>query len=144
MQVASAGSVARCHLEGARVSPVQSPHRPRRLAAAAVALVVAAGLLGGCSGQREPSGYGDGVQKAFVDGCVTTAKADNEAAAKGDGSITEISDPQTTCECAYATLSGKDGIPFSKFKSINQDLIEEHGTVPKVITDAVANCTAKG
>ena len=125
------------------MSSVQSHLRPRRSVVAAVALVVAAGLLGGCSGQREPTSYGDNVQKSFVAGCVETAKADN-AAAKGDASLTEIADPQQTCECAYKALSGKDGIPFSKFKSVNQDLVEEHDTLPKAVTDAVASCTAKG
>ncbi len=115
----------------------RSPIRPR-VAAPLLAAVVALGLLGGCAGQRDPGSYTDAVEENFVRGCTDTAKSD---AASGDVAEGKANYNRADCQCAFTAI--KKDVPFSEFKKINSDLIEEPGPLPESFTKAFADCDSK-
>lgn len=116
----------------------RSPIRRHRVAAPFLAAVVALGLLGGCTGQRDPGSYTDAVEKNFVNGCVGTSKDD---AAAGDVAESANVWGRADCQCAYDAI--KKDIPFSDFKKLNSDLIDEPGPLPESFTKAFADCDSK-
>ncbi len=113
---------------------VQTLSTPRhRAVSGLVALVLGIGLLAGCTGQQTPGGYGDTVEKNFVEGCTTNTD---------DGA--EIGDVPTYCQCVYDALSDEnDGLPFDEFKGINDDLVENPGPLPEAITTYTEACAAE-
>lgn len=116
----------------------RSPIRRHRVTVPLLATVVALGLLGGCAGQRDPGSYTDAVEKNFITGCVGTSKDD---AASGDGAESADVWGRADCQCAYDAI--KKDIPFSEFKQLNSDLIEEPGPLPESFTKAFADCDSK-
>lgn len=115
-----------------------SPIRRHRLAAPLLVAVVALGLLGGCTGQRDPSSYTDAVEENFLDGCIGTSEDD-----AADGAVAEGANVwgRAECQCAYDAI--KKDIPFSEFKQVNSDQIEEPGPLPASFTKVFADCDSK-
>lgn len=116
----------------------RSPIRRHRALAPAVVAVVALGLLGGCAGQRDPGSYTDAVEANFIRGCTDTAKSD---AAGGDVAEGQPNYTRTECQCAFTAI--KKDVPFSEFKKINSDQIEEPSTLPSSFTKVFADCDSK-
>lgn len=107
-------------------SAVSAPVRRRR--GAVVALVAGVALLAGCAGQRIPTSYTSGVEKDFVQGCTETY-AGSESIDAGD-----------YCQCIYDAVSGDDGLKFSEFRSINDDLTEDPGPLPAKLSKFADAC----
>jgi hypothetical protein len=116
----------------------RSPIRRHRLVAAVLVALVAIGLLGGCTGQRDPGSYTDAVEENFLKGCVGTSADDAES-----GEVSESASVwgRADCQCAYDAI--KRDVPFSEFKQLNSDLIEEPGPLPESFTKAFADCDSK-
>ena len=126
----------------------------RRAAASAAAVVVAVVVLAGCSGQREPTSYTDGVKTDFTSGCwtvlvgdahpkdITFEPTDNrearEAKATKFGSEAEISAAKDYCGCVIKKIT-KD-VKFSEFKQVNDDLREDNGPLPESFQKAYSSC----
>lgn len=87
--------------------------RPRRVAI--LGAVVAVGLLAGCTGQRDPSGYSDSVRENFIAGCDGSAFV----GADDDDAKDAISLPTPQCECIYDTI--EETIDFDDFSSANSN-----------------------
>ena len=100
--------------------------------------MVALGLLGGCAGQRDPGSYTDAVEANFIRGCVGTSKDDQ---ANGDVSESANVWGRADCQCAYDAI--KKDIPFSEFKQVNSDQIEEPSRLPSSFTKVFADCDSK-
>ena len=116
----------------------RTPIRRHRVAAPLVAAVVALGLLGGCAGQRDPGSYTDAVEKNFIRGCVGTSKQD---VASGDVAESANVWERAECQCAFTAI--KKDVPFSEFKKINSDQIEEPSQLPSSFTKVFADCDSK-
>lgn len=103
-----------------------------------VLAVVALGLLGGCAGQRDPGSYTDAVETNFVRGCTETSKSD---VANGDVAEGAPTLDRSECQCAFTAI--KKDVPFSEFKKINTDQIDEPSPLPESFTKAFADCDSK-
>lgn len=127
-------------------APAPSGRRPRRAAAAALA-VAAIALLGACTHQRQiPDKYGETTLENFTDGCVGTLTQNGEDA---DGvAVSELGDSEAftskrardVCGCAYEGISGEGGIPFERFKEITEAQEDEPGPLPAEITEIMDRC----
>jgi hypothetical protein len=117
-----------------------------------IGLVFVAGLVAGCSGQRDPGSYTPSVRKAFVEGCWTTTvlarhhstvDASESAAAKAAdiGSATEIRTARARCGCVYGRLQ-KD-VSFGQFRSVNERLRSQGGSLPASFSKAYASCVGR-
>ena len=139
-----------------------SPIRRRRPVALGVAAVVSLVLLAGCSGQREPGSYGDGVERSFNEGCWQQTVLDGDPAlaadviedqgfeigdddleplleeGAGDDAVAAAKD---YCQCAYDGI--KKDVSFGDFKEITDDLREDNGPLPKSFQDAYADCSTE-
>ncbi|MGI8710994.1 MAG: hypothetical protein ACR2LA_08395 [Acidimicrobiales bacterium] len=128
-----------------------------RVGRTVAALAVAAALLAGCSGQRDPGSYTADVKRDFVAGCWTTtifdkypkievaqsdSRADREAKAAEGASATDVRAAKTTCTCAYAQIKQK--VKFGTFRSVNENLREDGGKLPPVFTKAFESCVKRG
>ena len=105
--------------------------RRRRFASLAGALVVSLALLAGCTGQRAPDSYTDGVRTNFIEGCTATSKSD-----KTLGTAAEAND---YCTCVFTAV--KKNVKFSTFKKITDDLTESGGgKLPASFQKAYDSC----
>ncbi len=127
-----------------------SPIRRLRLRAPLLAMVLAAGLLAGCAGQRAPSSYTDGVRDAFIEGCWTTTVSDasNLTATSTTKALTvaqlqkkfpaEVKAAKSQCTCAFKAI--KRDVPFGDFKKVNDNQTEKPSKLPASFTKAYASC----
>lgn len=101
--------------------PADVPHRRfRRVLTSLAALLVTTSLLGACTGQHDPTGYGASVRKDFVTGCKK-------------GFVTDKSgkDPKVTlhtkfCGCLYDQMSNKKtGIKWEEFSGAQSKIRED-------------------
>jgi hypothetical protein len=109
----------------------------RAVGAAAIALVALAGCT---TGQSSASSY-DEARKNFLEGCIETAEADNEAieaGAEGAEGATRISSPKAYCECVFAAL--EDEVEFDRYREVNDELKEEGGPLPEDLLAVYASC----
>lgn len=110
-----------------------TPIRRHRPAASFAAVVLGLGLLVGCAGQRAPGDYSDKVRRDFVEGCTSTSERDGASF-----------DAASYCECTYDKLSSDDGgVDFDTFKQVNDDQVENPGTLPKAFTTIAEDCLAE-
>ncbi|HEX2574787.1 MAG TPA: hypothetical protein VHK88_00470 [Aquihabitans sp.] len=113
--------------------PASRTHR-HRLTAPLLGAVLGLGLLAGCAGQGTPDGYGDGVERAFLRGCESTARGDIEGGGTADASL----DVDSYCQCAYDEL--RQNVEFGEFKSVNEDQVEEPGPLPESFQRVFEGC----
>ena len=94
----------------------------------ALAGVFALLLLAGCTGQRDPGNYGDGVRDEFIKGCIGDIL---------DPGVSKDSDraPSTASrdECAYVYEQIEKKVDFDDFRSANTKLRE--GSIDKLPKD---------
>lgn len=98
------------------------------------ALVLA---LASCSqGRSVPTDYGDTTRRNFTEGCETALTDDSE-----DGSA--ASDPteaRTVCGCIYEEISSPDGVPFERFKEINEEMEVAPAELPEDLRQPIERC----
>lgn len=111
----------------------RSNRRPR-VVALALGSVLALGVLTGCSGQRDPSSYTEGVQDQFVSGCTDQGSQDKDAGLEASGNFWTKSE----CQCAIDKIV-KD-VPFGTFKDINNTQINKPAPLPDSFTKVFASC----
>ena len=132
---------------------MNAPHR-RRASRWLAVLALATLVLAGCSGQKEPGSYTDGVKRDFTSGCWTTLIEDaypkdvvyeptddrekREAKAVKAATDAEVTAAKDYCSCAYKGIT-KD-VKFSEFKQINEDLRNEQGPLPESFQKAYDHC----
>ncbi|MEO6989274.1 MAG: hypothetical protein ABI239_11575 [Aquihabitans sp.] len=104
-------------------------HRPRRLAV--LGAVVALGLLVGCTGQRDPGGYGDSVRKNFVAGCDGSAFADFDPDSADAKEMKGQALPTPQCECIYDYM--EENVDFDDFSKANSERRDD----PSALDDPV-------
>lgn len=102
----------------------------RAMAVGAFSLLVLAGCT---TTQRDASDYG-GTRDDFLEGCVATAEADNDA----KGTEVKIASPQNWCECVFKAI--EKNVPFDDFKKANSELRDNGGALPKKIQEAYDSC----
>lgn len=129
------------------MSPVPAPSVRRSRRAVAALAVAAVALLGACTHQRTtPDKYGDTTRENFTEGCVealTQRGADSDGVPESDLGGSEpfsAERARAVCGCSYEDISGQGGIPFERFKQINEELEEEPGPLPDEILTIVSTC----
>lgn len=113
----------------------------RRVRRGAALAVVSLLMLAGCTAaQRPPSSY-SGAEDNFIEGCVNIAKSDDtHLDDKGQKDTVEIASPKTYCQCVFDAISGKNGVPYSEFKSIQSRMQDEGGPLPESFQKAYDSC----
>lgn len=110
--------------------------RSRGLAGATLALLALSTLLVGC-GHRDPSHYGDTVERNFLQGCEVIFAGGVDNANDSAVSAAIQRDPQAKahhdlCQCVYAAVSAKNtGIPFKDFKAL-QDAVRDRKSLASI------------
>lgn len=96
--------------------------------------------LASCSqGRSVPTDYGDTTRRNFTEGC-ETALTDEDSQ---DGSA--ASDPaqaQMVCGCIYEEISSPDGIPFERFKEINEEMEAAPTELPEDLRQTIERCAS--
>lgn len=127
-------------------SPPTAPielRRSRRAPIGAAFALTAASLLfavGCTNGQRDASNYDD-TEEAFLDGCISIARSDDDAIAadgSADGTEIRVASPDDFCRCAFDEI--RASVPFDEFKEINSDLRDDGGPLPGAFREAYASC----
>lgn len=136
-----------------------TPIRRRRPVVLGITVVLSLVLLAGCSGQREPGSYTDGVEKSFNEGCWEQKVLDgddglakelltDEGLEIGDDELEPLIEKgadaevigaaKSYCQCAYDAI--KDDVSFGDFKKTTDELRDDNGPLPASFQKAYAGC----
>jgi hypothetical protein len=101
--------------------------RPRPLAALSLWLVSLA-LVAGCAGQRIPDKYTGSVKKNFIESCEGRNPDQKE----------RVKASPAACTCTYGQIVKR--MKFSRFKKINEDLVDKAAPLPADLVKIVRSC----
>lgn len=106
------------------------PNRRRASVLAAVFLSLV--VLAGCTGQRDPDSWSDGIKTEFVETCDGTAAAtEKNQAVKAE--LLKNKQPTERCQCVIDHL--EKNMDFSDFKSANNDRRDAKASDQKALNE---------
>ena len=83
-------------------------------------------ILAGCARSNTPTQYGALTETNFTEGCTSSGSS------------------ARYCTCTYGVLSGPDGIPFSEFAKLNDQLAKNPDAMPDDVKARVQTCGTPG
>lgn len=94
-------------------------------------------MVAACSGGRDvPDGYGATTERNFTEGCVTSLTTDDD----GQSGAFDPDAADDVCGCAYEEITSADGIPYQRFREINDAQEERPAALPAELREAIDRC----